>query len=142
MPATETFVTMPDGIRLFTRTVDAPSAAPDRPTLLIPNGVIYLDDFAPLARTHRHGIEDVVEHEVALVQRIARPGELDRAALVLLGQLHHPWLARCPRASRCPVAAHLVNLPTRLARFPSTSPAPPEPSRRPRVRRRPRQDPE
>jgi pimeloyl-ACP methyl ester carboxylesterase len=53
MHAIETFVTMPDGIRLFTRIVDPPPASPDRPTLLIPNGIIYLEDFAPLARTHR-----------------------------------------------------------------------------------------
>ncbi len=53
MHATESFVTMPDGIRLFVRIVDPPGHQPDRPTLLIPNGIIYLDDLAPLARTHR-----------------------------------------------------------------------------------------
>lgn len=49
----DSLVSMPDGIRLFTRTVDTAPDAPGRPTLLVPNGVIYLDDFAPLARTHR-----------------------------------------------------------------------------------------
>lgn len=53
MHAIETFVTMPDGVRLFTRTVDPPSASPDLPTLLIPNGIIYLEDLAPAVRSHR-----------------------------------------------------------------------------------------
>ena len=53
MHVTETFVTMPDGARLFTRIVEPTAAAPARPTLLIPNGIVYLDDFAPLAATHR-----------------------------------------------------------------------------------------
>ncbi|HSK03699.1 MAG TPA: alpha/beta hydrolase [Kofleriaceae bacterium] len=53
MHATDSFVSMPDGIRLFTRIVDPAPASPDRPTLLVPNGVIYLEDLAPLARTHR-----------------------------------------------------------------------------------------
>jgi len=53
MHATDTFVTMPDGVRLFTRTVEPSAASPDPPTLLIPNGIVYLDDFAPVLPTHR-----------------------------------------------------------------------------------------
>ena len=51
MHATDTFVTMADGVRLFTSVVDPPPAGPGRPTLLIPNGIIYLEDLAPLSRT-------------------------------------------------------------------------------------------
>jgi len=54
MHAIENHVTMSDGVRLFTRTVDQSAAAdPGRPTLLIPNGIIYLEELAPLCRTHR-----------------------------------------------------------------------------------------
>ena len=69
---------------------------------------------------------------MALVERIASPGELDRAALVLLEQLLHPWLARCPRARACPVAAH--RQPRATGAVLSASPAPPEPSRASRWR--------
>lgn len=53
MHAIDSFVSMPDGVRLFTRTLATSSSSPDQPTLLIPNGLIYLDDLAPLSRTHR-----------------------------------------------------------------------------------------
>jgi pimeloyl-ACP methyl ester carboxylesterase len=53
MHAIETFVTMPDGIRLFTRIVDPPGAGSQAPTLLIPNGIIYLEDFVPALPGHR-----------------------------------------------------------------------------------------
>ena len=47
------------------------------------------DGLVALPRAHRRGIDDVVEHEMPLVERIARPGELDRAAPVLLEELVH-----------------------------------------------------
>ncbi len=42
----DSFISTPDGVRLFVRTLGAPTA---RPALLVPNGIAYLDDFAPLA---------------------------------------------------------------------------------------------
>lgn len=53
MHAIEKHVTMPDGTRLFTRIVDPLEATPDPPTLIIPSGVIYLDEFAPALPGHR-----------------------------------------------------------------------------------------
>lgn len=63
MHATETFVTMPDGARLFVRAIDPPAGDPPAgdppagdppgPPLLIPNGLVYLDDLAPLAGARR-----------------------------------------------------------------------------------------
>ena len=63
------------------------------------------DGLVALARTHRRGIDDVVEHEMPLVERIARPRELDRAAPVLLEKLllslACPVSERVPRLSCC-----------------------------------------
>jgi pimeloyl-ACP methyl ester carboxylesterase len=53
MHAIDSFVSAPDGVRLFVRTVEPDGGGAGRPALLVPNGVTYLEDFAPLARTHR-----------------------------------------------------------------------------------------
>ena len=70
-----------------------------------------------LARTERRGIDHVVEHEVPLVERIARPRELDRATPVLLEKLLDLRLGRCPRPPQL-VAAHSVILPAQLVCLP------------------------
>ena len=59
----------------------------------VPHGA--RDGLEALPRTERRGVDDVVEQQMPLVERIVRAGELDRAAAVLLEELIHPWLARC-----------------------------------------------
>lgn len=53
MHTIDSYLTLPDGIRLFTRTLEPLGGGPSRPALLVPNGLCYLDDLAPLAATHR-----------------------------------------------------------------------------------------
>ncbi|HWO17964.1 MAG TPA: alpha/beta fold hydrolase [Kofleriaceae bacterium] len=53
MHATEEHVTLPDGIRLYARIVDPPAVTAEPTTVIIPNGIVYLDDFAPALPGHR-----------------------------------------------------------------------------------------
>ena len=79
------------------------------------------DGLVALARPDRRRVDDVVEHQMPLVERIAGPGELDRAAAVLLEQLRRigvgpplrPVMPSVARSRVCPPLAG--RLPCRIA---------------------------
>lgn len=82
MATTDSSFTLADGVRLHVRTVSAPAG--DAPTLLVPNGVVYLDDLAPLARTHRLVAYDLRNRGASDADPNARgvPGDVDDLAAV------------------------------------------------------------
>src|SRR5439155_27368703 len=86
---------------------DRPACSPLRQD--IPHGVS--DGLVALPRAYRSRIDDVVEHEVAFVERIARPGELHRAAPILLEELLYLRPAGRLVTGRLRAAAHSVILP-------------------------------
>jgi pimeloyl-ACP methyl ester carboxylesterase len=130
MHATDSFITMTDGIRLFCRTIESGHGA--APTLLIPNGIIYLDDFAPLARTHRlvaydlrnRGASDAapaargVPDDIADLEQVRSALGLGRCAV-----LGHSYVSLI-------VAHHAMQHPAAVARLVLIGAMPPDPATR------------
>ena len=68
------------------------------------------DGLEPRSRIHGSGINDVVEHEMPLVQRFGRPREPDWPALIPLDELVQLGRPRRSGAGRPAVAAHGISL--------------------------------
>ncbi len=122
------FISMPDGIRLFTRTLAGPTAG--APTLIVPNGVIVLDDLVPLSRTHRVIAYDLRNRGASDASPAATgiPGDVDDLAhlIATLG------ISRCATLAHSYVALvalqHAMRHPAVVDRVVVIGAPPPDPA--------------